>query len=322
MDVRILNGIDLTRLERDVNDLSATHKPIGGIYMVGGLYHQAVIEGAPSSPYLIVCEVTDVDFAARASSVSSQPLGEAIINRSRIIQAFGAQPIGATVSVDDLSGVGVTGLDVLKADTPEEVKDILDISVTDITDAGTLGAQILQADTLAEVKTLVPYVDQVFRGSFTTAAGELTQLVTVANTMQVITFNTQQIPNAVLGTLNNATGVFTAATDINGLLSVNAQIRRGLAGTTTWTVQVETSPDGLVWTPVSGSSRRITLGAGENNLVRFYDFTVATALPAGTQLRFTQSVSDPTNNTGLVALAAGVGGTTSAGFIFSLYTVK
>lgn len=165
-------------------------------------------------------------------------------------------------------------------------------------------------------------VNQVFRASFTTAAAEATQLVTAANTPQVITFNAQQIPNAELGTLDNATGVFTAARDIAGLLSLNAQIRRGLAGNTTWAVQIETSPDGVTWTPVPGSSRRILLGAGENNLVRFYDFTTSINVPAGTRVRFTQMVSDATNNTGIVALAAGLGGTTAAGFIFALYTVS
>lgn len=167
-----------------------------------------------------------------------------------------------------------------------------------------------------------PPVNEVFRASFTTTSGELTQLVAAANTPQVVTFNTQQIPNANLGTLNNATGVFTAARDIKGMLTLSAQVRRGLSGATTWAIQVETSPDGVTWTPVAGSLRQVRLSNTETGVTRVVDFTTVVNLPAGTRLRFTQMVDTAANQMGIVALAASLGGTTAAGFIMGLYTVN
>lgn len=75
-------------------------------------------------------------------------------------------------------------------------------------------------------------VNAVFRASFTTTNVETTQYVTADNTPQVVTFNAQVIPNATLGTLNNATGVFTAARHIVGTLALSCQVRRTTGGAT------------------------------------------------------------------------------------------
>lgn len=134
-------------------------------------------------------------------------------------------------------------------------------------------------------------VNAVFRASFTTTSVEATQYVTANNTPQVVTFNAQAIPNAALGTLNNATGIFTAAREIVGTLAITCQVRRttGGAAAVTWGFQVETSPDGSTWTPTPGSARYINLrGAGDNNVLQTVNLTAAVDIPAGTSVRITQ----------------------------------
>lgn len=199
-----------------------------------------------------------------------------------------------------------------------------DIDVNSLRPSTPFGRALLNLADAAALKALVPPIDQVFRASFTTAVGELPQYCVANNVTQAITFNAQQIPNTDLGTLNNATGVFTAARDIVGILALSSQVRRttGGASAINWAFQVETSPDGIVWTPVTGSSRRINIrGGGDNNIFHSVNLTTAVNLPTGTRLRFTQASDSVASNVGLVALAAGIGQTTAAGFIFSLYTV-
>lgn len=193
-----------------------------------------------------------------------------------------------------------------------------------IPEATPFGAGLLLLPDAAALKALIPPINEVFRGSFTTTAAEATQYITASNVSQPITFNAQQIPNAVLGTLDNGTGVFTAAKDIAGILAISCQVRRTLGGASAinWAVQIETSPDGIAWTAVPGSSRRINLrGGGDNNIMQMLGFTVALNIPAGTRLRFAQATDSAASNVGLVATPAGIGQTTAAGFIFSLYSV-
>lgn len=166
-------------------------------------------------------------------------------------------------------------------------------------------------------------VNAVFRASFTTTNVETSQYVTADNTPQVVTFNAQAIPNAALGTLNNATGIFTAAREIVGTLAVTCQVRRttGGAAAVTWGFQVETSPDGSTWTPTPGSARYINLrGAGDNNVLQTVNLTAAVDIPAGTRVRITQMTDTSSANVGLVALPAMLGGATAAGLVFSLST--
>lgn len=166
-------------------------------------------------------------------------------------------------------------------------------------------------------------VNAVFRASFTTTSAEATQYVTADNTPQVVTFNAQAIPNAALGTLNNATGVFTAARHIVGTLALSCQVRRTTGGATAimWGFQVETSPDGSTWTPTPGSARYINLrGAGDNNVLQTVNLTAAVDIPAGTRVRITQMTDTSSANVGLVALPAMLGGATAAGLVFSLST--
>lgn len=166
-------------------------------------------------------------------------------------------------------------------------------------------------------------VNAVFRASFTTTSVETAQYVTVNNTPQVVTFNAQAIPNADLGTLDNATGIFTAARRIVGTLAITCQVRRttGGAAAVTWGFQVETSPDGTTWTPTAGSARYINLrGAGDNNVLQTVNLTSAVDIPAGTRVRITQMTDTSSANVGLVALPAMLGGATAAGLVFSLST--
>ena len=166
-------------------------------------------------------------------------------------------------------------------------------------------------------------VNTVFRASFTTTNLVTTQYVTADNTPQVVTFNAQALPNAALGTLNNATGIFTAARRIVGTLAVTCQVRRTTGGSAavTWGFQVETSPDGVTWTPTAGSARYINLrGAGDNNVLQTTNLTVAVDIPAGTRVRITQMTDTSSANVGLVALPAMLGGATAAGLVFSLST--
>lgn len=166
-------------------------------------------------------------------------------------------------------------------------------------------------------------VNAVFRASFTTTNVETTQYVTANNTPQVVTFNAQAIPNATLGTLDNATGIFTAARHIVGTLAITCQVRRttGGAAAVTWGFQVETSPDGSTWTPTPGSARYINLrGAGDNNVLQTVNLTAAVDIPAGTRVRITQMTDTSSANVGLVALPAMLGGATAAGLVFSLST--
>lgn len=166
-------------------------------------------------------------------------------------------------------------------------------------------------------------VNAVFRASFTTTSAEATQYVTANNTPQVVTFNAQAIPNATLGTLDNATGIFTAAREIIGTLAITCQVRRTTGGSAavTWGFQVETSPDGIVWTPTPGSARYINLrGAGDNNVLQTVNLTAAVDIPAGTRVRITQMTDTSSANVGLVALPAMLGGATAAGLVFSLST--
>ena len=163
----------------------------------------------------------------------------------------------------------------------------------------------------------------VFRASFTTTNLVATQYVTADNTPQVVTFNAQAIPNAALGTLDNATGIFTAARRIVGTLAISCQVRRttGGAAAVTWGFQVETSPDGITWTPTAGSARYINLrGAGNNNVLQTTNLTTAVDIPAGTLVRITQMTDTSSANVGLVALPAMLGGATAAGLVFSLIT--
>lgn len=193
-----------------------------------------------------------------------------------------------------------------------------------VPEATPFGASLLLLPDAPALKALIPPVNEVFRASFTTAAGELTQYVTVSNTPQAVTYNAQQIPNPTLGTMDNATGVFTPLKPVIGFLSLSCQVRRttGGASPVEWGIEIQTSPDGITWTSVAGSSRRINIrGGGDNNIMQMLGFAVALNLPAGLRLRVRQSCSDAASNTGLVAAAGTLGLTTSAGFIFSLYTV-
>lgn len=163
----------------------------------------------------------------------------------------------------------------------------------------------------------------VFRASFTTTNLVATQYVTANNTPQVVTFNAQALPNAAMGTLDNATGIFTAARRIVGTLAISCQVRRttGGAAAVTWGFQVETSPDGITWTPTAGSARYINLrGAGDNNVLQTTNLTAAVDIPAGTRVRITQMTDTSSANVGLVALPAMLGGATAAGLVFSLIT--
>ena len=167
-------------------------------------------------------------------------------------------------------------------------------------------------------------VGAVFRASFTTTNLVATQYVTADNTPQVVTFNAQAIPDADLGILDNATGVFTAARRIVGTLAITCQVRRttGGAAAVTWGFQVETSPDGITWTPTAGSARYINLrGAGDNNVLQTVGLTSAVDIPAGTRVRITQMTDTSSANVGLVSLPAMLGGATAAGLVFSLSTV-
>lgn len=177
----------------------------------------------------------------------------------------------------------------------------------------------------AYIRSKLTPINEVLRVSFTTAAAEATQYVTADNTPQVVTYNAQQIPNAALGTVTNATGVFLASTDIQGMLAISCQVRRttGGAAAVTWGIHLETSPDGTTWTPVAGSSRRVNLrGGGDNNIMQMLGLTTSVNLPSGTRLRVMQSCDLASSNTGLVAAPSALGTTTSAGIIMSLYTVK
>lgn len=163
----------------------------------------------------------------------------------------------------------------------------------------------------------------VFRASFTTTNLVTTQYVTADNTPQVVTFNAQAIPNADLGILDNATGIFTAARRIVGTLAISCQVRRTTGGSAavTWGFQVETSPDGTTWTPTPGSARYINLrGAGDNNILQTVNLTTAVDIPSGTLIRVTQMTDTASSNVGLVSLPAMLGGTTAAGLVFSLMT--
>lgn len=193
-----------------------------------------------------------------------------------------------------------------------------------VPEATPFGASLLLLPDAAALKALIPPVNETFRASFTTTAGEITQYCAVNNTPQVVTYNAQAIPNPAIGTLNNATGVFTATAQINGFLSLSCQVRRTTAGASPveWGIEIQSSPDGIAWTSVAGSSRRINIrGGGDNNIMQMLGFAVSLNLAPGTQLRVRQSCSDAASNTGLVAAPASLGLTTSAGFIFSLYTV-
>ena len=166
-------------------------------------------------------------------------------------------------------------------------------------------------------------VSAVFRASFTTTGLALDQYVTANNTPQVVVFNAQALPNAALGTLDNATGIFTTARRIVGTLAITCQVRRttGGAAAVTWGFQVETSPDGVTWTPTAGSARYINLrGAGNNNVLHVIGLTSAVDIPSGTRLRITQMTDTSSANVGLAALPAMLGGATAAGLVFSLIT--
>ena len=166
-------------------------------------------------------------------------------------------------------------------------------------------------------------VNAVFRASFTTTSVETAQYVTTDNTPQVVVFNAQALPNAAMGTLDNATGIFTAARRIVGTLAITCQVRRTTGGSAavTWGFQVETSPDGITWTPTAGSARYINLrGAGDNNVLHTTNLTSAVDIPAGTRIRVTQMTDTSSANVGLVALPAMLGGATAAGLVLSLIT--
>lgn len=193
-----------------------------------------------------------------------------------------------------------------------------------VPEATPFGASLLLLPDAAALKALIPPVNEVFRASFTTTGAELTQYCLADNTPQPITLNAQAIPNAAIGTLNNATGVFTVTAPVVGVMALSCQVRRTLGGASpvNWGVQVEVSTDNVVWTAVAGSSRRINLrGGGDNNIVQMLGFVVALNLQPGTFLRFSQSCDSAASNTGLVSAPAALGQTTAAGFIFSLYTV-
>lgn len=193
-----------------------------------------------------------------------------------------------------------------------------------VPEASPFGASLLLLPDAAALKALIPPVNETFRVSFTTTTTELTQYCLANNTPQVVTYNAQAIPNANIGTMDNGTGVFTATAQINGFLSLSCQVRRtnGGASPVEWGIEIQTSPDGIAWTAVAGSSRRINIrGGGDNNIMQMLGFAVALNLAPSTRLRIRQSCSDASSNTGLVAAAGSLGLTTAAGFIFSLYTV-
>ena len=153
-------------------------------------------------------------------------------------------------------------------------------------------------------------VNAVFRASFTTTGLALNQYVTANNTPQVVVFNAQALPNAALGTLNNATGIFTTARHIVGTLAITCQVRRTTG-----------SAAAVTWTPTAGSARYINLrGAGDNNVLHTTNLTAAVDIPAGTRVRITQMTDTSSANVGLVALPAMLGGATAAGLVFSLIT--
>jgi len=283
-----------------------------------GWVDQPLIKGTSGTitEYRVVTGYSDNRTPKIAALVGWNPLGDTVrLDTAYFLQAYVlGQPYG-DVDPQSIAGITPMGIDLLTSD---------EIDVAYLSPSTAFGRALLNLPDAAALKALIPPVNETFRASFTTTSTELTQFCAVNNVPQAVTFNAQAIPNATLGTLNNATGVFTAAKAISGVLAISCQVRRTLGGASpvNWGIQVETSPDGVVWAAVAGSSRRINLrGGGDNNILQMLGFVSAISLPAGTRLRFTQSCDTASSNTGLIAGATLLGETTAAGIIFSLYMV-
>lgn len=141
MDIKIVSGINLTRIVQDVNALNATHTPVGGLYYKDGLFFQALEEGVPTAPYSVIDVADDVSFIAAANAQDAQPLGEALLIRSRIIKAFGRSlATGDTVTASRAfrgmyTGNGTKQL-ITTADTPTPI--LINTAALASPDLGTL----------------------------------------------------------------------------------------------------------------------------------------------------------------------------------------
>lgn len=172
---------------------------------------------------------------------------------------------------------------------------------------------------------LLPQLGDSMRASYVTQdANPLKQTLQANDTPETLTLNTIDLPSAHLS-VDVATGVFTFNDDEDAMATISAQVIRetGGSGIVNWVMFVETSVDnGVTWTPLPGSARRVSFTSQEANEHRFVDFTAPITALAGTKFRFRHATNDATKQVSVISEPAQNGAPTSAGLIVGFFSVK
>ncbi|UOW66405.1 two-transmembrane helix containing protein [Aeromonas phage vB_AspA_Tola] len=154
-------------------------------------------------------------------------------------------------------------------------------------------------------------------------ANPLKQQLTTNNVAQTVTLNGMQWTSNMID-VNLASGVFTFLAETGMMLSASVQIIRETSGggNLYWSMFVETSPDGAVWTPYPGTIRKITIPGSEVNEVRLVDFTLAVKGLVGEKFRFRHVTDRADKAVSIVSLPAAGALPSSAGVIVSALGVS
>lgn len=151
---------------------------------------------------------------------------------------------------------------------------------------------------------------------------DLKQTLVANNTAQTIVFDNLSVVHHHI-TADLETGVLTFAHDTDAVFSISAQVIREVGGgDAVWVLFVEVSEDGINWTPVDGSSRRMSFTSQDVDEYRFLDLTASIRVTGGTRMRFRHGTNDASKGISIIAQAATGGAPSSAGVIVSLFTIN
>lgn len=149
------------------------------------------------------------------------------------------------------------------------------------------------------------------------------QTLAANNIPQVLSFNINDMLSS--HALCNMAGNYFEFTSVNtNLFTLSAQIMReeGGGGDAYWTGFVETSDDnGATWTPLAGSSRRITLTSSDTDNIRHVSFSSAIKGVVGRRFRFLHVTNRSDKVVSVVASAATGGAPSSDGLSLSMFTI-